>query len=204
MWFSLLIAATAAAEKPAVRIVAQQVIVIQPRRGRFLSYCNDVRREGCHGGFATVNALVREEARGAQETLKLWGFDDGKITLFHPDRYVINSMVLDRLKPDVGIVATPTLLTQHGLLPAVMTWLEANKWPMVWSNGVWSNNPGDAEMLQYMAELHRVEIIETPSGIKVGIIVIMGTMTFVPVQDPHVVTKQLSELLRRRGADVVL
>eukprot|EP00756_Hemistasia_phaeocysticola_P015610 Hpha_TRINITY_DN15423_c5_g3::TRINITY_DN15423_c5_g3_i1::g.174643::m.174643 len=188
--------------EPGLRVLVAQSIYMQPRVFPRSRPCGDVRADGCVGGAATMLARVREEENTAKETLKVMGYDRAKFVHFHPVNFKINSLFWDRVGVDCSVLSDPDFQSQAGLLSSTMAWLESVNRQVVVSNFDFAGD--NTNMIQFLTVLNRIGWMETPSGVKVGVIAVMGTKVYTSVIDPYIVTLEFARVLRRRGADVVM
>eukprot|EP01062_Namystynia_karyoxenos_P037089 TRINITY_DN2700_c0_g1_i1.p1 TRINITY_DN2700_c0_g1~~TRINITY_DN2700_c0_g1_i1.p1 ORF type:complete len:1021 (+),score=310.88 TRINITY_DN2700_c0_g1_i1:94-3156(+) len=197
-----LAAGGAGAQLVPLRLLFHQTLNIPPRSGRFLSQCQDVQGDGCNGGLAAINAYARREAAGARATIRLYGFDNDRIMLFHPQKWRLNTMAWDRLGCDVAFLGSPEPVSQEGLLEDALAWLDDPGRPVIVSNFYYDDKDTVGSMPFYAAV--KRDAVAAAGGHNVGIIGLWGPNVWKTVYDQKVIVPIIADRLRRRGAHIVV
>eukprot|EP01062_Namystynia_karyoxenos_P031708 TRINITY_DN2348_c0_g1_i1.p1 TRINITY_DN2348_c0_g1~~TRINITY_DN2348_c0_g1_i1.p1 ORF type:complete len:1288 (+),score=272.94 TRINITY_DN2348_c0_g1_i1:78-3866(+) len=198
---ALVLASTALLPSAGVplRIVLQQATNMVSRQGRFNNQCSNVTDEGCWGGHADLNALVRELGRGADDVVKIFGHDWGDVNIFHRDGWSINNHAWRRLGAHAAVLGHYDPVTQETQLMETLRWLSSAPVPVVNTNFPFST----PHRMSYYRDISRDAIVSAGRW-KVGIIGLWGPHnSFLPLE-PDLVVEAVARNLRFHGADVII
>eukprot|EP01062_Namystynia_karyoxenos_P028072 TRINITY_DN21347_c0_g1_i1.p1 TRINITY_DN21347_c0_g1~~TRINITY_DN21347_c0_g1_i1.p1 ORF type:complete len:1095 (+),score=182.74 TRINITY_DN21347_c0_g1_i1:94-3378(+) len=186
--------------RAALRILLHQTQVIKPRRGSWLSPCDNVTREGCMGGTAAVGAHFRHEAADAEAVIRLVGFDKTRLILFHPDAWLLNEANAVRLGADALLIDSPEPLTLTSSFGKVLDWMAKSTVPLVVTNTVVSaETPGTFKLDSYLSRY----VIVTAGRYRVGILGLWGPHVWVDTLPLSMVKEMVDDVVRKQADYVV-
>eukprot|EP00756_Hemistasia_phaeocysticola_P013882 Hpha_TRINITY_DN15310_c1_g5::TRINITY_DN15310_c1_g5_i1::g.91316::m.91316 len=197
-----LLAIIAATGTVPLRILLHQSVHIESTEGRFREPCDKVDEEGCVGGTAAVSAFMRGQEDGADEVIRLVGYDSSKLVYFHPKNFSVNNDNWGKLGADVALLMAPRFQTQEALWEDIQKWLGSSTVPLLNSNlGYDGTNP---EVMQFFPYLHRSVTIRTKAGYTIGILGLYGANIYVPFYPIRAAALNIATSLKRQGVHHVI
>eukprot|EP01062_Namystynia_karyoxenos_P012395 TRINITY_DN1444_c2_g2_i1.p1 TRINITY_DN1444_c2_g2~~TRINITY_DN1444_c2_g2_i1.p1 ORF type:complete len:2004 (+),score=493.21 TRINITY_DN1444_c2_g2_i1:66-6014(+) len=196
------VAAAAVAEaRPAVRLLVQTSMALQPARGGAGDLCGSAGGDDCSGGFASLAARLRDEAAGAEQAVRILGFQDlwsSPLTRLHPSGPGLNNIIWRRIGADVIAAVSPHafLADPEGQLQS-MAQLST---PPVASNLAVAT---DFALTQFYGTLAQRTIVQAGRW-RVGVLAFLGPHSWAAALPVAELAPGLARALRRGGADLVV
>eukprot|EP00756_Hemistasia_phaeocysticola_P057797 Hpha_TRINITY_DN34406_c0_g1::TRINITY_DN34406_c0_g1_i1::g.96099::m.96099 len=187
--------------QPAVRILYMQSIAFKPWAGSWKTPCDDILGEGCMGGGAALSTHARALAKDADITLKVWGHDETRTALFHPEGYTLNERYWARENVSAAVLYTPNLLNARSGRTSVMSWMTAARRDILATSISWSS--ADRDPFDFYGNLKRDSLLQAGRW-KVGILSLWGANTFRFILPLDMVVPIATRRLRDLGADVIV
>eukprot|EP00756_Hemistasia_phaeocysticola_P010701 Hpha_TRINITY_DN15036_c1_g10::TRINITY_DN15036_c1_g10_i1::g.123315::m.123315 len=191
---------------PDLRLVIQEGFGIQPYYfNRWWRTSNEPDSNSSRAGVPHFASIIRNERRGAKELVTIAGVPElrnNDLLTFHPNGLNVLGDAQDRVGVDITVMPFPEYVTRGQLMPAMLRWIKSSG-----RDHVWTNPPIAMDIpksLALFSEVTKTGLTQTPSGLKIGVLALTGSNAYVPIVSPFVAAREMVDVLRWNGADLVV